>query len=91
MLSTDFSEQISDRILCGERPRQTLHTILAHTCTNNTHHVPYCLKECPLLQKKPIYVMARTERVKKPRTNERIKLTIDAGSGNDWILIVQVM
>ena len=55
----------SQSILCVEkRPRQTLHSILAHACANITYHVPYCLKECPLLQRRSHFVLlARTERV----------------------------
>ena len=37
--------------MCRGSPRQTtLHAIWAHPCANTTHHVPYCLKESPLLQ-----------------------------------------
>ena len=43
--------------VCGERPRQTLHSILAHAYANNTHHMLYCLKECPLLQDRNRFVL----------------------------------
>ena len=59
MPGTDFSEQISGRIVCGGRPRQTLHAILVHGCTNNTDHVPYCFKVCLLLQEEPLCAIGK--------------------------------
>ena len=45
--------------MCGRRSWQILHAIFMQARANNTHYLPCCLKECPLLQEKPLHVIGK--------------------------------
>ena len=62
----DFSEQILECSVCGGRPRHTaLHAILPHVCSNNTNHMPYCLRVSIVTRQKPLQTERVTECTKK--------------------------
>ena len=91
MPSTDFSKQISERIVCRGRPRQTLQAILAQACANNTHHVPYSLKSIHGYKSEAASCYWQQLSTSKHDWKDNSTTDNHAESGNDRISITKVM